>query len=121
MLRDRLVCGVEDSRIQRRLLAEPELTFDKAFEIAMASESAEKNVKDLQSPVPVNKLKSHGTQNPCYRCGEKHKAADCRFKTAECRKCGKKGHIACVCKVNPYQKDSPAHNRKMVPCLVLLT
>ncbi|XP_065891709.1 uncharacterized protein [Dysidea avara] len=61
MLQDRLVCGVEDSRIQRQLLAEPELTFDKAFEIAMASESAEKDVKDLQSPVPVNDLKTHGT------------------------------------------------------------
>ena len=107
MLRDRLVCGVEDSRIQHRLLAELELTFEKAFEIAMASESAEKNVKDLQSPVPVNKLKTHGTQNPCYRCGEKHKAADCRFKTAECRKCGKKGHIARVCKSKPLPKGQP--------------
>ena len=112
MLRDRLVCGVEDSRIQRRLLAEPELTFEKAFEIAMASESAEKNVKDLQSPVPVNKLKTHGTQNPCYRCGEKHKAADCRFKTAECRKCGKKGHIARVCKSKPLPKGQPHPQQK---------
>ena len=107
MLRDRLIWGVEDSRIQRRLLAEPELTFDKAFEIAMASESAEKNVKDLQSPVPVNKLKTHSTQNPCYRCGEKHKAAVCRFKNVECRKCGKKGHIACVCKSKPLPIGQP--------------
>ena len=64
MLRDRLVCGVDDLRIQRHLLAEPQLTFDKAFEIAMASESAEKNVKDLQSGAqlsdsPVNKLSTH--------------------------------------------------------------
>ena len=105
MLRDRLVCGVDDLRIQRRLLAEPQLTFDKAFEIAVASESAEKNVKDLQSGTqlsdsPVNKLRTHhsATQKSCYRCGDKHKAADCRFRTAECRKCGKKGHIARACK-----------------------
>ena len=105
MLRDRLVCGVDDLRIQRRLLAEPQLTFDKAFEIATASESAEKNVKDLQSGAqlsdsPVNKLSTHhsATQKSCYRCGDKHKAADCRFRTAECRKCGKKGHIARACK-----------------------
>ena len=31
ILRDRLVCGMEEPRIQRRLLAEPDLTFDKAF------------------------------------------------------------------------------------------
>lgn len=120
MLRDRLVCGVEDSRIQRRLLAEPGLTFDKAFEIAMASESAEKNVKDLQSnpssnayaPAPVNKLNTSNTQNPCYRCGEKHKAADCRFKTAECRKCGKKGHIARVCRSKSLLKGQPRPQQK---------
>ena len=36
MLRDRLVCGIEDPNIQWRLLAEPDLTFDKAFELALA-------------------------------------------------------------------------------------
>ncbi len=31
MLRDRLVCGIEADEIQRRLLAEPGLTFEKAL------------------------------------------------------------------------------------------
>ncbi|MCY3927857.1 MAG: retroviral-like aspartic protease family protein [Acidobacteria bacterium] len=97
MLRDRLVCGVEEPRIQRRLLAEPDLTFDKAFELALAAESADKNAKDLQltaSPT-VNRVQH---KKNCHRCGDKHSPADCKFKTAECRKCGKKGHIARVCK-----------------------
>ena len=50
MLRDRLVCGINDGHIQRRLLAEPELTYKKAFDIAQAVESAERNAKDLQAP-----------------------------------------------------------------------
>ena len=36
MLCDRLVCGINDSRIQRRLLAEPELNYKKAYELALA-------------------------------------------------------------------------------------
>ena len=40
MLCDRLVCGIENSHIQRRLFAEPSLTFDKAVEISLAMESA---------------------------------------------------------------------------------
>ena len=32
----RLVCGINDSRIQRRLLSEPNLTFQKAFDLALA-------------------------------------------------------------------------------------
>ncbi|KAL5480000.1 hypothetical protein EMCRGX_G023613 [Ephydatia muelleri] len=41
MLRDRLVCGLRDDKVQRRLLADSQLTFAKAFEVAQASELAE--------------------------------------------------------------------------------
>ena len=47
MLRDQLVCAVDNSQIQWQLLMEQLLTFDKVFKIAMASKSAEKDVKDL--------------------------------------------------------------------------
>ena len=112
MLRDRLVCGVEEPKIQRRLLAEPDLTFDKAFELAIASESADKNAKDLQPPAStsstVNRMQH---KKICHRCGDKHNAADCKFKTAECRKCGKKGHIARVCRSKPPTQE-PCPPRK---------
>ena len=47
LLRDRLVCGIADLRLQRRLLAEPNLTFSKAVEIAQAAETAEKDSKSM--------------------------------------------------------------------------
>ncbi|XP_065902584.1 uncharacterized protein [Dysidea avara] len=37
MIRDQLVCGINDSHIQRRLLAEPDLTYKKAFDLAQAT------------------------------------------------------------------------------------
>ena len=46
-LRDRLVCGINNDRIQRRLLAEKNLTFIKALDIATAMELAEKSAADL--------------------------------------------------------------------------
>ena len=48
MLRDRLVCGVRDTRIQKKLLAETGLTFKKAFDSAQAVEMAEQQAKELQ-------------------------------------------------------------------------
>eukprot|EP00731_Ephydatia_muelleri_P016508 Em0009g932a len=48
MLRGRLVCGIRDIKLQRRLLAERGLTFAKAFELAQAAELAEKNAMDIQ-------------------------------------------------------------------------
>ena len=47
MLRDRLVCGTNVKTIQRRLLVEPALTFEKALETALAAEAADKNSKRL--------------------------------------------------------------------------
>ena len=104
MLRDRLVCGVEEPKIQRRLLAEPALSFDKAFELALASESADKNAKDLQ-PTSLTTVNQVQHKKNCYRCGDKHSTADCKFKTAECRKCGKKGHIARACRNKASTKE----------------
>jgi len=53
MLRDCLVCGINHHAIQRRLLAEKNLTFEKALEISLAVEAADKDMKQIQKP-PVN-------------------------------------------------------------------
>ena len=50
MLRDRIVCGIQDQRTQCRLLAETDLTLKRAraLEVAHAIESADKQVQELQ-------------------------------------------------------------------------
>ncbi|CAG2214137.1 unnamed protein product [Mytilus edulis] len=70
MLRDRLVVGIKSDRIQRRLLAEPNLTFEKALEIATAMETAEKNAQDIQASgtngtfqKQINKVSKSYTRN----------------------------------------------------------
>ncbi|TRY65067.1 hypothetical protein DNTS_026088, partial [Danionella cerebrum] len=45
MLRDRIVCGVLDEALQRRLLAEPTLTFKEAEDRALAAETALLNAR----------------------------------------------------------------------------
>ena len=96
MLRDRLICGINNDRMQRRLLAESKLSFEKAYELAQAMETADHDARELQGPptTAVNKL-NRGTgrsfatgprptihknlRNNCYRCDGKHSANDCRF------------------------------------------
>jgi len=55
MLRDRLVCGINDSQIQHRLLSEKNLTFETALSLAFGQETAAKNVWALQG-APVEPL-----------------------------------------------------------------
>ena len=104
MLRDRLVCGINDDRIQRRLLAERELSFEKAVEIAF--EMASKNLINLggKTTGSVNKVKestkpgSEDKKRECHRCGGNHDPTRCVFKNEICCNCQQKGHMAKVCK-----------------------
>ena len=48
MLPDRLVCGVHDIRIQRRLLAEPKLTLKRALDLALAIEAVDEDASEIQ-------------------------------------------------------------------------
>ena len=43
----------------------------------------------------------------CYRCGGKHLATKCRFATEECHSCGKRGHIAKVCRSKNSNAKKP--------------
>ena len=119
MLRNRLVCGVNQSGMQKRLLTEKDLTFDKALDIAKALEVAKKDTQDLKSDTTVPRRSFHLTsqtqgrhyknatetchQEPCYRCGRAHKCKDW-----DCLICKKKGRIARVCK---FKKPDARHQK----------
>jgi len=109
-LRDRFVCGLRSEATQKKLLAEAELTLQKAVKIAQSMEMAAAKARQLQSPnsatessLEVGKLfvasprQEGGTS--CYRCGKRdHRAAQCPFRSACCHNCGKRGHIKPVCR-----------------------
>ena len=123
MLRDRLVCGCRDNRLQYKLLADPTLTFEKAMTIAKSNETAERGAKDL-SGGSVHQLLSnrrHRSQppkprqptpqppmQPCSRCGASHSPSTCKFKTATCHYCKKIGQLASVCRKKARDQKSAA-------------
>ena len=51
MLRDRLVCGVNDKVVQKRLLSETDLSLDNMVKVAQAIESAAKNSVTMSNGV----------------------------------------------------------------------
>ena len=50
MLKDRIVCGINNIQIQKHLLAEKNLTYAKAKEIALDLESAVQSTMDIKTP-----------------------------------------------------------------------
>ena len=100
MLRDRLVVGIDNESIQRLLLAETDLSFKRALEIAQSLEAAAKNAKEIQNGAGNTGNGNPGTNqehlrtepvgmvatNNCYRCRKTGQLApQCQFKNAKCR------------------------------------
>ena len=88
MLHDRLVCGVNEPKIQKRLLAEPKLTLTSAFDLAQALETASKDLLDIQpsqalplvGDVSIHQVQDKKQGTTCYHCGGQHPPTGCRFK-----------------------------------------
>ena len=49
MLHDRIICGINDQRIQRHLLAESNLTLTKAMKLSLVMESVDKDADTLKA------------------------------------------------------------------------
>ncbi|XP_031747556.1 uncharacterized protein K02A2.6-like [Xenopus tropicalis] len=139
MLRDQLVCGIQNEALQRRLLAEPNLTLAAAQEKALAAETAllhtkaihhtatsvhtisSKQADDIQ--FQNNKPKDYLATNaspftPCIGCGGQHRRSVCPFKNAVCHYCKKKGHVIRVCKARvdqEKQSDNAKFSHKNLP------
>lgn len=90
-LKDRLVCGLNDDGIQRRLFGEATLTFKKALEIAQAMETVANNAKVIKNAngsaqlYVVHLVSKQKRGKPlksmeCYCSGGAHFANDCGFK-----------------------------------------
>ena len=118
MLRDRLVCGVADKKVQNRYLRESKLTYTEARDLAHAALTAAKDSKKLSEHdnggvvIGVHKeTVAHIDKNRSFRSrpgkgssqrgprldnkgGGKHDASKCKFKEYVCRHCYKKGHLA---------------------------
>ena len=111
-IRDRLVVGVKDEKIQERLLGERTLTLEKAIEIAVSMESARKysrlmpGTSTSETETPIHRLPDRGE---CYRCGSTTHLADrCHFRSKVCFKCGRTGHTRWKCRQEEERSSTGA-------------
>ena len=121
-LRDRFVCGLQSTHIQKRLLSQAKLTFKTGLKTAIAMTAAAKDTRQMTTPTLLattsaieevhqmpdkQSIRKQGTKF-CYRCNSPSQLAFacCPLKTV-CTSCEKKGHLAAVCRSKPY-KSTPA-------------
>lgn len=131
-LRDQLICGLWNETAQSKCLSDPEITLDKAYNLASALEGAQEGVtilrnSQMQSSTPgtsiaedtnhmVSKVTSKegrtNTKPPskCNRClSTHHVSKNCNFKDTVCNFCHKLGHIEKAC----YSKNKSIDSLKI--------
>ncbi|UYV65600.1 hypothetical protein LAZ67_3004808, partial [Cordylochernes scorpioides] len=120
-LREKFVCGLSDSRIQKKILSEGDVSLARVMEIALSMEAAEQNIKlfhaeELKKGVDKLRIEmqreSKNGKRKCKHCRNLHRDS-CRFKDAVCFKCRKKVHIAPVCRnheVYPIREQASQQN-----------
>ena len=107
-LRDQFVGGVMNPTTKTKLLSE-DRTFDRAVQIAIADEAAQKEVKLLQThPTTHFANSNYAKGKPFQRNSEDNKGNNtrnvpanerhCLAKTKECYRCGSQEHLANRCK-----------------------
>lgn len=113
LIRDRIVCGVTDSTLQKRLLQESELTYEGCIKIGQAYYATKHQMnamtKSDESVSYVKTSKHRDVQarviSNCKYCGGTHQVRKCPAYGKVCTSCGRQNHFAQVCRITAQSKD----------------
>ena len=126
-LRDQIVSGLHNKRVQEELLARKDLSYTEALEFALSRETALKDsdaigascsapaaasVSMVKARYPKS-VKSHSKLPKCSHCGRTNHTSDkCFYRDATCNLCNQIGHIKPVCPKSKHSPGKPGHKKK---------
>ena len=133
-LRDRLIAGIGDETLQRKLLLQTSLTFLQAktictqqedvisattdslqcLRLSQSSNAARKGQKDYRAKEKKTTSLQHNF-SACHSCGGRHLRKFCKFRDSICHFCSRKGHIKSACMSKQkfrLASNSNTHNTK---------
>ena len=133
MIRDRIVCGITNSAVRKKLLQIPDLTYDKCMDVCRAAEATETQMSAMKTTestyLPndsINVVGANSRKKPsgnesartggqpateCRYCGRHHNRGrnNCPAFGKSCSKCGKINHFAAKKKLD---KQSPSQRKR---------
>ncbi|XP_070567222.1 uncharacterized protein [Ptychodera flava] len=123
LIKDRLVCGINDSRLRERLLREADLDLEKCLQICRAAELSKESIKTIEVPTEVHAVKQkwanaqETSRKPeqgraCKYCGKRHgkDKEKCPAYGKQCHNCKKANHFASQCMQRKQRKVHSIHD-----------
>ncbi|UYV83365.1 K02A2.6-like [Cordylochernes scorpioides] len=96
LIRDRLIIGILDREVKRKLLEDPQLTLPRAISIAMISESTCSQVASLNEQKMIEKIEKRNWVKDRIRMENAEAGPSAYGK--KCNACGKTNHFTVVCR-----------------------
>ena len=113
LIRDRIVIGILDKALSKRLQLDPGLTLEKAARMVRQSESVGEQQRVLKGQMDgdkecvdadVNWMNSRrkvaqqkDSSSSCTRCGNQHETGKCPAQKVTCFRCHRRGHFKSQC------------------------
>ena len=131
LIRDRIVVGIRDADIRKRLLQRTDLKLEDCLKLVRAHEATSQQLQSMQAAdvsyagagqskfrhknkPKFDKKGAASSDKKCPYCGRaSHPRSKCPARDVDCNKCGKKGHFGIVCrskekKVQEVTEEEPA-------------
>lgn len=113
MIRDRIVCGIADRNVQKKLLQTSNLNLTTCINICKAAELAAMQMKGMYEEksdtvnVVRNKMTRQSHIKDCRYCEKSHEAdkMHCPAFGKKCASCGKQNHFAAKCRASGSSKE----------------
>ena len=93
MIRDRIICGVNDDALRTKLLAKSDLTLEKCVKLCRGVTASTEQAKQMSIKQEVHAIRSEcGYSGRSHPTGKIHDHCPANGKT--CARCGNKNHFA---------------------------
>ena len=129
LIRDRIVCGLNDASMRERLLREKKLELDVCVQLCRAAELSRENCRTIAGPTMEEEVhavsgggaaRQNYTRNTveCKFCGRTHERdkRKCPAFGKKCKTCGKDNHFSIVCRSVPEKNKKRVHNVAETEC-----
>ena len=132
LIKDRIVCGIDNNSVRERLLRNTELTLEVAINTVRAAKTSKTQIETLTNSAleaaainlgrkqnqkikpplrkqPLKLTEQKQSKKTCGRCGSHHKPRECKAFGTTCHRCQGKNHFAHMC----FTKSPNSNHQKL--------
>lgn len=107
LIRDRIVCGIQNENVRKQMLKERNLTLERAVELCQIDEITVERIKEMNIKQEVDEVRTTTKKvkgRQCRKCGKSHGYGKCPAYGSQCNYCSGYNHYSEMCWLKEKQR-----------------